>query len=76
MIFQSATSTPPASDQDELGSTRLVTSGSTTVFSSEYVPYGIEYGATGSQQFMYIGMLYDAATGLYYDNARYLTHRV
>jgi RHS repeat-associated protein len=57
--------------QDELGSTRLVTSGSSPVFSSDYVPYGVQYGATGSQEFMYAGMLYDAATGLYYDNARF-----
>jgi RHS repeat-associated protein len=58
--------------QDELGSTRLVTSGSSSVFSSDYVPYGVQYGATGSsQEFMYTGMLYDAATGLYYDNARF-----
>ena len=57
--------------QDELGSTRLVTSGGSKVFSSDYVPYGVEYGATGSEAYMYTGMLYDAATGLYYDNARF-----
>jgi RHS repeat-associated protein len=57
--------------QDELGSTRLVTSGSTSVFSSNYVPYGVQYGGTGSQEFMYTGMLYDSVTGLYYDNARF-----
>ena len=57
--------------QDELGSTRLVTSGSSKVFSSDYVPYGVEYGATGSEAYMYAGMLYDAVTGLYYDNARF-----
>ena len=57
--------------QDELGSTRLVTSGSSKVFSSDYVPYGVEYGATGSEEYMYAGMLYDAVTGLYYDNARF-----
>ena len=57
--------------EDELGSTRLVTSGSSQVFSSDYMPYGIQYGATGSEEFMYAGMLYDAVTGLYYDNARF-----
>jgi RHS repeat-associated protein len=56
---------------DELGSTRLVTSGSSQVFSSDYVPYGVEHGASGSEEYMYTGMLYDAATGLYYDNARF-----
>ncbi len=57
--------------QDELESTRLVTSGGSPVFSSDYVPYGIQYGATGSEEFMYAGMLFDAASGLYYDNARF-----
>jgi RHS repeat-associated protein len=57
--------------QDLLGSTRLVTSGGSPVFSSDYVPYGVQYGATGTEEFMYAGMLYDSVTGLYYDNARF-----
>jgi len=65
------TSTTLFLHQDELGSTRLVTSGGSPVFSSDYIPYGVQYGATGSEEFMYAGMLYDAVTGLYYDNARF-----
>ncbi|MGA2664039.1 MAG: RHS repeat-associated core domain-containing protein [Nitrososphaerales archaeon] len=58
--------------EDELGSTRLTSgSGGASVFSSDYMPYGVQYGASGSQSYMYVGMLYDSATGLYYDNARF-----
>ena len=58
--------------QDELGITRLVTNnGGATVFSSDYVPYGVQYGSSGAEDFMYTGQLYDSTTGLYYFNARF-----
>jgi RHS repeat-associated protein len=66
------TSTVSFLHQDELGSTRLVTgSGSSPAFSSDYLPYGVQYGSSGTEEFMYTGQLYDAATGLYYFNARF-----
>jgi RHS repeat-associated protein len=58
--------------QDALGSTRLVATASVTItFSSNYVPYGQNYGVTGREVFMYTGKPLDSATGLYYLAARY-----
>jgi RHS repeat-associated protein len=58
--------------EDALGSTRLVATASVTVtFSSNYVPYGQNYGVTGREVFMYTGKPLDSATGLYYYGARY-----
>ncbi|MGA2198460.1 MAG: RHS repeat-associated core domain-containing protein [Nitrososphaerales archaeon] len=57
--------------EDQLGSTRLVTNGNSPIFSSNYVPYGVQYGSTGIQEFKYTGQLYDAATGLYYFGNRF-----
>lgn len=57
---------------DHLGSTRLVMTSSLTVaFSSNYVPYGPNYGSSGSEVFMYTDKPYDSATGLYYFGARF-----
>ena len=57
---------------DELGSIRLAsTSGGGTSFSSNYEPYGPEYGQTGSDAFMYTDKLYDTSTSLYYSGARF-----
>lgn len=57
--------------EDALGSTRLETTSTVTIkFSSDYVPYGSDYGVSGKEVFMYTGKLYDSATGLYY-GARY-----
>ena len=59
---------------DSLGSTRLVLTSltpPTVSFSSDYVPYGQNYGSTGSESFMYTGKPFDSATGLYYYGARY-----
>jgi RHS repeat-associated protein len=57
---------------DHLGSTRLVLTGSLTVaFSSNYVPYGPNYGPSGSEVFMYTDKPYDSVTGLYYFGARF-----
>ncbi|MDG6906751.1 MAG: RHS repeat-associated core domain-containing protein, partial [Nitrososphaerota archaeon] len=55
---------------DALGSTRLVTSSSGLVFSSDYLPYGPVFGQNGSEVFMYTGKPYDSLTGFYYYNAR------
>lgn len=43
----------------------------TITFSSDYVPYGSNYGASGKEVFMYTGKWYDSATGLYCECARY-----
>ena len=58
--------------EDALGNTRLETTSTVSVkFSSNYVPYGKNYGVTGKEVFMYTGKPYDSATGLYYEGARY-----
>jgi RHS repeat-associated protein len=58
--------------QDALGSTRLVTTGSTTSYSSNYLPFGPQYGASGSDPiYKYTDKPQDAVTGLYYFGARY-----
>lgn len=58
--------------EDALGSVRLETSSTaTTLFSSDYRPYGPSYGATASVAFGYTGKPTDAATGLYYSEARW-----
>jgi RHS repeat-associated protein len=58
--------------EDLLGSTRLVTTGSTTSFSSNYQPFGTQYGGTGTDpNYKFTGKPQDAATGLYYYAARY-----
>ncbi len=40
------------------------------MFSTNYVPYGTKYGATGNEVFTYTGKPYDTSTGLYYYGAR------
>ena len=58
--------------EDALGSVRLETTTTVTVkFSSDYVPYGSNYGMTGKEVFMYIGQPYSSVTELYYLGARY-----
>ncbi len=58
--------------QDQLGNTRLVTSGTTTSFSSNYQPYGAQYCSTGSDPvYKYTGKPQSAAIGLYYYGARW-----
>ncbi len=58
--------------QDLLGNTRLVTSGGSTTFSSNYQPFGPQYGPTGTDPtYKYTGKPQDSATGLYYYGARY-----
>lgn len=61
---------------DALGSIRLVTTTSpvSTVFSSDYKPYGVNYGMTESLtifNFMYTDKPYDQVIGLYYSGARF-----
>jgi len=57
---------------DALGSIRLVTDfGGVNAFSSNYLPYGIAYGTTGMETFMYTDKPIDASTGLYYFGARF-----
>lgn len=59
--------------EDHIGSIRFISSatGSGT-FSSNYVPYGPQYGASGSpDEFLYAGKIYDGSTGFYYFGARF-----
>jgi len=59
--------------EDHIGSIRFVSSSTgSQVFSSNYVPYGPQYGASGTpDEFLYAGKIYDGSTGLYYFGARY-----
>ncbi len=58
--------------QDGLGSTRLTMTSTVTVsFSTNYIPYGPNYGTTGSEVFQYTGKPFDSPTGFYYEGARY-----
>ncbi|MDE1852572.1 MAG: RHS repeat protein [Thaumarchaeota archaeon] len=61
--------------EDRLGSNRAETSAAkgkvTTQFSSDYQPYGQNYGATGSEPFQFADRMVDSSTGLYYFNARF-----
>ena len=58
--------------EDALGSVRLeATSSGTITFSSDYVPFGSNYGVSGKEVFMYTGEPYDSVTGLYLFGARY-----
>ena len=58
--------------QDALGSTRLVTTGSTTSFSSNYQPFGPQYASSGTDPtYKYTDKPQDASSGLYYFGARY-----
>ncbi len=58
--------------EDGLGSVRIVSSSSgTTLFSTDYKPYGPLAGSSASVAFEYTGKPTDAATGLYYSGARF-----
>lgn len=58
--------------KDRLASTRVeVDSSGRTVFSSNYEPFGMQYGSSGVESFMYTGKYYDSSTGLYYYNTRF-----
>ena len=60
---------------DILGNTRLVTASSgnppSTIFSSDYKAFGINYAKSGLEEFMYTGKPLDSNTGLYYFGARF-----
>ena len=57
---------------DELGSTReVVNSAGGTVFNSNYKPFGLTYGLSGSESLMYTGRVFDQVTSLDYFNARF-----
>jgi RHS repeat-associated protein len=50
----------------------MVSDGSiSTIFSSNYKPFGALYGSTGSETFTYTGKPFDLTTGLYYFGARF-----
>jgi RHS repeat-associated protein len=56
---------------DHLGSTRLTTTPAAgNNFSSNYKPFGPQYGASGVEVFKYTGQLHDTVTGLYPFGAR------
>jgi len=57
---------------DLLGSTRVeMNSSGEIVFNSNYKPFGLSYGAAGSESIMYTGKTFDSSTELYYYNARF-----
>jgi RHS repeat-associated protein len=57
---------------DALGSTRLVYKGTVKVYSvTTYKPFGIAYGASGTEKFTYAGEMLDSPSGLFYLCARY-----
>ncbi|HLQ07362.1 MAG TPA: RHS repeat-associated core domain-containing protein [Nitrososphaerales archaeon] len=59
--------------EDRLGSIRFVSSSTGThVFSSNYIPYGPQFGSSGGpDEFSYTGKIYDGSTGFYYFGARF-----
>ncbi len=58
--------------EDELGSVRLEsTSTGGSYFSSNYEPYGPQYGVSGSDTFRYADEPFDSSTGLYYMGERF-----
>jgi len=57
---------------DALGSTRVVYKGTVKVYSvTTYKPFGIAYGASGTEKFTYAGEIQDSPSGLFYLFARY-----
>jgi RHS repeat-associated protein len=72
LIAKLSSSTILYHHQDHLGNTRLVTQGSTTNFSSNYQPYGLQYGASGTDPvYKYTEKPQSQSTGLYYYGARW-----
>jgi RHS repeat-associated protein len=58
--------------EDALGSVRVITSTTgSTLFTTDYKPYGPTYGASGLVAFEYAGKPTDPVTGLYYSGARF-----
>jgi RHS repeat-associated protein len=58
--------------EDALGSVRAITSSTGSgLFSTDYKPFGLTYGASGIVAFEYTGKPTDPVTGLYYSNARF-----
>jgi RHS repeat-associated protein len=58
--------------EDQLGSTRLGRTGSTTTQQISFMPFGSVYSQSGSQlRNTFTGQEFDAETGLYYYGARY-----
>lgn len=63
---------PVLHDRRCFSSIRLVTgSTASSVFSSNYKPYGSNYGEVGSNEFMYTGKQNDPVTGFYFYGARF-----
>ncbi len=57
---------------DRLGSVRLVTqTPNVEAFTAKYLPYGISYATSGTENFQYTGKQLDVSTGLYYYGYRY-----
>jgi RHS repeat-associated protein len=57
---------------DELSSTRVVVNSTgSTVYSSNYKPFGSPYSPSGLNALTYIGQIFDTSTGLYYFNSRF-----
>ncbi len=64
--------------ENHIGSIQFVSSSTgSQLFSSNYVPYGPQYGASGTpDEFLYAGKIYDGSTGFYYFGARFYDHLV
>ncbi len=58
--------------EDHIGSIWFVSpSTGSQLFNSNYIPYGPQFGASGTEGFMYDGKIYDGGTGFYHFGARY-----
>src|SRR5256712_4178042 len=59
--------------EDHIGSIRFVSSSTgSQVFSSNYIPYGPQYGASGTpDELLFAGKIYDGSTGFYYFGGRF-----
>jgi len=62
---------------DALGSTRLVYKGTVKVYSvTTYKPFGIAFGASGTEKFTFAGEMQDSPSGLFYVFARYFDSQI
>jgi RHS repeat-associated protein len=57
--------------EDHLGNTRLVTQSGSVVFSTNYEPFGVPYGASGSDPSVKYTGQWSEALGLYWNHARF-----
>ena len=71
-IASNVSGTPYYYQMDALGSIRIqTTSNVTQTFLSNYMPFGLSVGRTGTSEFQYADKPVDSITGLYYFGARF-----